>query len=202
MDPLVAVSALEHYSYCPRQCGLIHLEGCFIENEWTARGSLVHERVDQAAPWRGGQTLRALTIFSDRLGLVGRADAIVLSATDPPYPVEYKSGPLRSWAHEAIQLCAQALCLEEMFGRAISEGAIYYAASRRQRRVRFTPALRDQTMETIRKVRDMVEKGRTPQAVWDPRCRHCSLQPACLPDVLNRPRRLSRHEGALRALDV
>src|SRR5215212_7457610 len=128
----VPISAIEHYSYCPRQCALIHVEQTFEENVFTVRGRLAHERVDAAEPSveRGVRTLRSISLWSERYGLRGKADLVELRS-DAVYPVEYKVGRRRG-VHADLQLCAQALCLEEMLGRAVTHGAIYYHAERRR----------------------------------------------------------------------
>src|SRR5260370_9679809 len=113
----VMISALEHYSYCPRQCALIHIEQTFDENIYTLKGHLAHERVDQIMSRTEDDVRveRGLPLWSPRLGLVGRADVVEFHR-DVPYPVDYKQGKRREWQYEAIQVCAQAICLEEMFG--------------------------------------------------------------------------------------
>jgi CRISPR-associated exonuclease Cas4 len=197
-ETIVPISALEHFSYCPRQCALIHVEGCFIDNRWTAEGTAAHRRVDAGGgPWRGGQTLRGLALFSDRLGLVGRADAVEWELGGVPYLVEYKRGHLRTWIHEAVQLCAQALCLEEMFGVAVVTGAIYYAGSKRRREITFAPALRARTEEVVAATRLLIESGEVPVYRPEPRCRRCSLQPACLPEVTGRPKAVTAYVAGL-----
>ncbi len=132
---VVPVSAIEHYSYCPRQCALIHVEQTFEENLFTVRGKLEHERVDSGAdaPIRGVRVVRSLPLHSARLGLRGKADLVELRP-EGPYPVEYKSGR-RHGVHADLQLCAQALCLEEMMGVAVARGAIFYAGVRRRHEV-------------------------------------------------------------------
>ena len=131
---LVMVSALEHWSYCPRQCALIHVEQTFDENLYTLRGRMLHERVDvpEAEQREGVRIERALPLWSDRLGLVGKADVVEFHG-DAPYPVEYKHGPRQHWGHDDLQLCAQALCLEDMTGQPVPAGAIYHHSSRRRR---------------------------------------------------------------------
>jgi CRISPR-associated exonuclease Cas4 len=195
--PIIPISALEHYSYCPRQCALIHVEGTYLDNFWTARGSVQHRRVDERVEWRGGREVRAMALFSDVHGLIGRADAVVTAPDEPPFPVEHKSGVLRTWVHEAIQLCAQALCLEEMFEVGVPRGAVYYVGSRRRREVAFDAGLRDLTLETVRRVRQMLIDGVVPVEQALPRCRHCSLRPACLPDVTSRPPLVDWHTRSL-----
>lgn len=187
---LVPISALEHFSYCPRQCGLIHLEQVFDDNVFTLRGRLAHERVDEVHHETRPDLRReyAVPLWSRRLGLIGRADLVEFTATGP-YPVEHKVGKKRAWDHETIQLCAQAMCLEEMLGQAVPRGAIYYHGSRARREVEFDAALRRQVEETTAAVRAMLRDLALPAAVHDARCRHCSLQDACLPAVVGRPAR-------------
>src|SRR5262249_13303386 len=118
---LVMISALQHWSYCPRQCGLIHLDRAWDENLYTLRGRRVHEQVD--VPGRemvsGVRVERGLPLWSYRLGLVGKADVVEFGADGVPCPIEYKHGPRRNSRHDDLQLAAQAVCLEEMFGAAV-----------------------------------------------------------------------------------
>lgn len=197
-DLTVPVSALEHWSYCPRQCGLIHLEDTFDENLYTIRGRLAHERVDAGEADRapdGVQILRALPIWSDRLGLRGKADVVELRSRGP-YPVEYKVGR-RHGAHPDLQLCAQALCLEEMFDVPVPLGAIWYAAVRRRHEVTIDRGLREQTEAMVMAIRAMLASQVLSAAVNDARCRHCSLLHSCLPAVVASPDRLRGLQGAL-----
>jgi len=191
-DPLgpVMISALEHFSYCPRQCALIHLEQTFTENRFTTHGRQTHERVDDLdAEHRPGLHREyALPLWSDRLGLTGRADLVEFTS-DGPYPVEYKSSKRRQWSHEAIQLCAQALCLEEMTGQLVPRGAVFYHGSRGRREVELDAALRDTTIAMIPAVRDQLASGEMPPPVNDARCQHCSLIDSCMPDVARSPER-------------
>jgi CRISPR-associated exonuclease Cas4 len=187
----IPISALEHYSYCPRQCGLIHIEQTFDENIYTLRGHLAHERVDtvMTRTERAVRVERALPLWSVRLGLVGRADVVEFyDAT--PYPVEYKVGKQREWEHEAIQLCAQALCLEEMLGVPVPAGAIYYCTSRTRREITFDAALREHVEAVASATRQLLQGSALPAAPNDTRCKKCSLLDSCLPDVVVRPGRL------------
>jgi len=129
-DPIM-ISALEHYSYCPRQCALIHVEQVWGENLYTMRGRDVHENVDVESSHEvaGIRYERALPLWSKRLNLVGKADLVEFHG-ETPYPVEYKSGTHRAGHHEALQLCAQAICLEEMFGVPVEKGALFWHGSR------------------------------------------------------------------------
>lgn len=195
---LVMISALQHWSYCPRQCGLIHLEQTFDENLYTLRGRFVHEKVDEPETRfeDGLRVERALPLFSDRLGLVGKADLVEFhsrpNAPDVAFPVEYKHGARKTARHDDVQLCAQAMCLEEMTGQAVPEGAVYHFGSRRRRKVEFSPALRTRVEDVVRQVRDMLRSQSLPVAPDDKRCENCSLLHSCLPSVVAQSHRLRR----------
>jgi CRISPR-associated exonuclease Cas4 len=197
VETIVPISALEHFSYCPRQCALIHIEGCFIDNLWTAEGSAAHRRVDAEHTREAGRVLTSLALFSDRLGLIGRADVVEFGLSRVPYPIEYKNTSMRTWRHEAIQVCAQGLCLEEMFGVSVPAGAVYYTHSRRRREITFSPELRSETLKTIRATRELIQSGAIPTLRPEPRCRRCSLKPACLPEVTGRPRAVRTYLASL-----
>lgn len=185
IDPIM-ISALEHYSYCPRQCALIHVEQAFDENVHTMRGQALHARVDQPG-WEatpGARIERALPVFSDRLGLIGKCDVVEFRADGSIYPVEYKHGAKRAKLHDDLQLVAQAICLEEMTGKEISRGAIYHHSSRRRREVIFTDDLRKAVEETVSAIRAMLTSGRLPPPVNDKRCEGCSLKEICQPEAM------------------
>lgn len=185
-DPIM-ISALQHYSYCPRQCALIHQEQVFDENVYTLRGRALHSRVDEPDSQLedGVRVERALPLYCERLGLIGKADVVEFHAGDVPYPVEYKHGPRRPKEHDDLQLAAQALCLEEMTGKKVMLGAIYHHGSRRRREVEITDALRKQVEETTAAVRALLQSGTLPPPVNDERCRHCSLNEICQPRMLS-----------------
>ncbi|WP_258360147.1 CRISPR-associated protein Cas4 [Moorella sulfitireducens (nom. illeg.)] len=200
---IVMVSALEHYAYCPRQCALIHVEQTFTENMYTLKGRFVHELVDNES-WEmeGGVRIeRSLPIWSLRLGIIGKADVVEFHG-DIPYPVEYKHGPRRKHHHDDLQLCAQAMCLEEMTGRQVPKGAIYHHSSHRRREVTFDSRLKQMAEETIIKIRNMQHSSVLPAPAADDRCRECSLQESCLPQVKEKGRlrmllgELFRHEDS------
>jgi CRISPR-associated exonuclease Cas4 len=197
IDLDVLISALEHYSYCPRQCALIHVEQTFDENVYTIKGQLMHQRVDSGedTPNRGTATDRAIPLWSERYGLRGKADAVEWQA-GVPLPVEYKLGR-RHGVHADIQLCAQALCLEEMLDVAIPHGIIYEGATRRRSEVAFDGQLRTRTIEVIAAIRDMLINQILPPAPNDARCPNCSLLHSCLPDVVAQHERLRMHQRAL-----
>ncbi len=188
---ILPISALNHFLYCPRRAYLIHAEGVFVDNEHTLLGILAHEHVDtpgyeQRAGW---ELPRALPLFSDRLGLSGKADLVEVRR-DPgtggiaaARPVEYKKGPKRRFDNDEVQLCAQALCLEEMLGLAVESGAIYHAASQRRTEVAFDSALRDQTVQTLADLRTLLASGISPAAELKPQCEGCSLHEVCLPEA-------------------
>lgn len=195
---LVMISALEHYSYCPRQCALIHIEQTFDENIYTLKGHMAHERVDQAIA-RNEDDIRierGLSLWSRQLGLTGKADVVEFH-DNVPYPVEYKLGKQRKWQYEAIQVCAQALCLEEMTGYAVPKGAIYYCSSRTRREIEFDTPLREKVAEIAAEVRAMLASMVLPPAVNDQRCEKCSLIESCLPSVVARPGRWQSYSSAL-----
>lgn len=184
-DP-IALSALEHWSYCPRQCCLIHAEQAFAENVHTLRGQAVHARVDapgvETRP--GLRVARAVPLWCDRLGLVGKSDVVEFLTDGTPYPVEYKHGKKREKRHDDIQLAAQALCLEEMTGKAVPCGAIYHATSHRRREVAITPELRQAVETCVAEIRAALAAPTLPSPVNDERCRECSLSDLCQPAPL------------------
>ena len=180
------ISALQHHSYCPRQCALIHVEKVFEENLYTLRGKRVHERVHkpEGVLEDGARVERDLSLFSERLGLIGKADVVEFRSSEVPYPVEYKSGPRRGSTHDDIQLCAQAMCLEEMLDVGVPRGAVYHYASRRLREVAFDDDLRSLTEKTVHAVRRLLVTSTVPPPVADSRCPKCSLFDACMPFAL------------------
>jgi CRISPR-associated exonuclease Cas4 len=188
IDP-IAISALQHWSYCPRQAALIHLDDVWSDNPFTMRGNILHERADQpGSDLRGDiRVERALPLFSRRLNLSGRADAVEFHPDGRVVPVEYKSGRRKARAADDLQLCAQALCLEEMFGRTVPEGAIFHAPDRRRRPVVFTDALRATVGRTVADIAAMLASRTLPPPVHDARCKDCSLLRLCLPELPAQP---------------
>lgn len=179
----VPLSALQHYIYCPRRCALIHTEQIWSDNLYTERGRQVHEQAHQEGDdTRAGLRVeRALPVWSERLGIHGVADVVEFDG-DQPRPVEYKHGRRKAGLHDEVQLCAQALCLEEMLGVAIPAGDIYHHSSRRRREVVLDEALRATCRETILAVRELLVARRIPPSEFGPKCRDCSLAGLCLPD--------------------
>lgn len=193
----VPISAIEHYSYCPRQCALIHVEQTFDENQFTIPGKQAHERVDAGEDTvrAGVRVARSIPVWSERHGLRGKSD-IVEFRTAGPYPVEYKVGRRRA-AHAELQLCAQAICLEEMLGVEVPRGAVYHHAERRRYEVEFTEDLRIRTLAIAASIRRVLREQSLPPAPNDARCPNCSLLNACLPSVVGETARLRGLQGAL-----
>lgn len=184
-DP-IPLSALQHWAYCPRQCGLIHLEQAFADNIHTARGQAVHHLVDTPGYEikSGVRVERALPLWSDRLNLIGKADLVEFHPDGRIYPVEFKHGAKRQKAWDDLQLAAQAMCLEDMLGRPVTHGAVFHASSHRRREVVITPALRDQVVQTADAIRAMLTAGVLPPPANDARCKECSLKEICQPAAL------------------
>lgn len=182
-DPIVFISALQHYAYCPRQCALIHIEKVWDENLYTLRGQRLHETVNTPGDEliEGVRVERAMPLWSHQLGLTGIGDVVEFLEDGTPYPVEYKSGSRKVREADSIQLCAEALCLEEMLGCTVLRGAIFHHASRRRREVVFSKQLRSQTLKTIQQTRSLLESSTLPPPVADKRCPDCSLIDACMP---------------------
>ncbi len=190
----VPLSALQHWHYCPRQCGLIHLEQVFDENVHTLRGQAVHAKVDKPGveTAKGVRVERALPLWHDALGLVGKADVVEFLSGGIPYPVEYKHGNRNKAADIAqcddVQLTAQAMCLESMTGKVVAEGAIFYATSKRRRVVPITSELKDLVTRTSLAVRQMLATTILPPPLEASqaakRCKACSLIDRCQPQAL------------------
>ncbi len=193
----VLISAIEHYSYCPRQCGLIHMEQTYEDNVYTVRGALAHERVDQGSETvvGGVRIKRSVPVWSQRLRIRGKAD-LVEFRPGGPYPVEYKVGTPRG-KHAALQLCAQALCLEEMLDSTVGSGAIYSHRERRRYEIEIGPDLRQETIAVIEKIRALLRSQDLPGALNDARCGRCSLNDACLPRGMGEPARLRGLQSVL-----
>lgn len=191
---LVALSALQHHLYCPRQCALIHVERVWAENAATAEGRVAHERVHAAGEEvrRGVRTVTGLPLRSVRLGVAGVADVVELHGDAGrwrPYPVEHKRGRPKAHRADEVQLCAQAMALEEMFGTDVPEGALFYGTPRRRTVVAFDAALRALTRATAEAVHALIASGTTPRMPYDKRrCDGCSLLDLCRPRTTGSPR--------------
>lgn len=195
-EALIPLSALQHYLFCPRQCALIHVEQLWAEDAATMAGRLLHEKADSSRPERrsGIRVVRGLALRSVALGVSGKADVVELHGSDRPvpFPVEYKRGKPKAHRADEVQLCAQAICLEEAFGVPVPEGALFYGETRRRLTVSFDDALRRLTLETARATREMIAGQVTPPPVHTPACRRCSLEALCQPSRLARPPSIAR----------
>lgn len=196
-DDLVPLSALQHFLFCPRQCALIHVERAWAENALTAEGRLAHEKVHEPAQERrkGVRGVTGMPLRSAVLGLAGVADLVELHdapAGTVPFPVEHKLGRPKAHRADEVQLCAQGLCLEEMFGTPVPAGALFYGRTRRRQDVAFDAELRALTRRVADDTRALLASGRTPAAVYAAgRCDSCSLLELCRPKALERPRRVA-----------
>ncbi|PJB69689.1 MAG: CRISPR-associated protein Cas4 [Alphaproteobacteria bacterium CG_4_9_14_3_um_filter_47_13] len=183
----IFLSAIEHYSYCPRQWALIHLEQQFAENVHTMRGNAAHRLVDDHSIKKEKHIRieRSLPLYSLKYNLVGKADVVEFHAGGAIYPVEYKHGKKRARAHDELQLAAQAVCLEEMLGKPVPVGAIYHVSSRQRREVMIDEALRAKLQETLEAMREHERTGTMSPPVRDARCKECSLSEICQPLAVN-----------------
>ncbi|MFN2509255.1 MAG: CRISPR-associated protein Cas4 [Chthoniobacterales bacterium] len=183
---LLPISALQHLLFCERQCALIHIEQVWSDNEFTSEGNLLHERThegpDESRP--GVRITRGMPVRSFELGLSGQCDVVEFHSDGGVLPVEYKRGKPKVHAADEVQLCAQALCLEEMLGRAVVRGMLYYGKRRRRTDVAFDAALRELTGDAARRLHALIESRVTPIAQREKKCESCSLLDICLPDAL------------------
>lgn len=215
-DELLSLSALSHLLYCERRCALVHIEHVWEENRLTVEGKNMHERVhEQATESRPGiRIARGLRLRSLHLGLVGMADVVEfrgctgdmrlqisnlrsrnsdLKSPEQPFPVEYKRGKPKADHCDEVQLCAQALCLEEMLGVEVPAGALFYGTTRRRQDVVFDDVLRTLTGQTASRLHSLIESGVTPAAEYGPKCEHCSLIEICLPKKMAPGRTVARY---------
>jgi CRISPR-associated exonuclease Cas4 len=210
-EELLPISALQHMAFCERQAALIHIEGLWEENVLTVEGEQLHERVhDQDADTiHGIRTVRGLRVRSLRLGLIGVADVVEFRQVSnleegvpmlsigpglwQPYIIEYKRGKPKLDRSDEVQLCAQAMCLEEMLGASILESSFFYGLPRRRQTASLDSVLRQETEEMVKKVRQLILSGITPAPDYNRRCRRCSLIDQCLPKVSGSPKRVARY---------
>ncbi|MBD1399819.1 CRISPR-associated protein Cas4 [Pelovirga terrestris] len=179
----IMISALQHYLFCPRQCALIHIEQLWAENRYTAEGRVLHERADSGKSERTGslRVVRTLSICSAHYGLSGQADVVEFHDNGSVLPVEYKRGRPKADSCDEVQLCAQALCLEEMLKVEIPQGALYYGQKRRRKEIALDKNLRGLTSATIQNTHQLIAGGITPKAIYSQKCEQCSLLQLCMP---------------------
>lgn len=189
-ENLLPISALQHLLFCERQCALIHLEQLWTENQFTAEGRILHERAhdgpDEARHTAEGNVriTRGLAVRSLALGLSGQCDIVEFHPGGAVLPVEYKRGKPKSHSADEVQLCAQAVALEEMLGRPVKRGALYYGQRRRRTEIACDEALRRLTRDTAMRLHELIDARSTPPAEREKKCDACSLLPLCLPDAL------------------
>lgn len=194
IDDLIQLSALQHFAFCPRQCALIHNEQVWSESLLTAEGRLMHERVhDERQESRRNLRMEfGVPLRSLRLGLIGKADVVEFHRLEDgswmPFPVEYKRGRPKADDWDKIQLCAQALCLEEMLNVHIASGALFYGRTRRREDVEFDSFLRSKTEEAARETHELIASRQTPPPSYSKRCDRCSLIEVCLPKTMQKKR--------------
>ena len=199
-DDLLPISALQHLQFCERQCALIHIERIWQENWFTAQGRVLHERVHEQKTERRRKirTESGLDLRSYRLGLVGKADVVEFHWDEElkiwqPFPVEYKRGKPKPDNRDTVQLCAQAMCLEEMLSTHIPCGAFFYGKEQRRTEIEFDESLRRQTGETAERLHALIKSGTTPPPVYESKCDSCSLLQVCLPKTIQKHMPVDRY---------
>ena len=186
-DQLLPISALQHWLYCPRQCALIHLEQVWAENKFTAEGQVLHHKAHEGEDESkaGVRITRSMSVRSLELGISGQCDIVEFHQNGLVVPVEYKRGKPKTHRADEVQLCAQAMCLEEMLSVAISHGCLFYGENRRRTTVEFDTALRQLVAETSTALHAMIDSRQTPHAEYEARrCDACSLIDLCQPKAM------------------
>lgn len=190
----VSIAALNQYAYCPHRCWRMFCAGEFVDNQYTLEGTGLHERVHTLGDGHRAETwqVRAIWLKSDRYGLIGKSD-LIEESDGQLYPVEYKRGQRGDFDNDALQVCAQALCLEEMTGRAVAQGFVYYAHSHQRQQIEISAELRAAAIATIEAVRTLLQTGTMPLPIYTQRCKGCSLYAQCLPQAA---KKLGRYREA------
>ncbi len=201
-DDLIPLSALQHLLFCERQCALIHIEQVWQENLFTAQGRILHERADSGIieSRRDLRIESGVPLRSLRLGLIGKADVVEFHRVGigegtlwRPFPVEYKRGQPKKDNWDRVQLCAQAICLEEMLLVEVPEGALFYGKNRRRQEVRIDEELRRETEQAAARLHELVRSGKTPLARYEKKCKSCSLMTLCMPKVAGAAKSVNRY---------
>lgn len=203
-ENLLMLSGIQHIAFCSRQWALIHIEQQWVENMLTVEGHHLHEKVDNPLLKDSGKhvvTLRSVSLLSQKLGLYGIADVVEFIQTDneqnsvqlaarkgcwQPIPVEYKRGKPKPDDREAVQLCAQAIGLEEMYKVTINTGYLFYGETRHRHEVEFNTVLRSKVENYARQMHDLYKSGLTPLPVYKPHCKSCSLIEICMPKTFTK----------------
>ncbi|WP_341524994.1 CRISPR-associated protein Cas4 [Nostoc sp. UHCC 0302] len=185
----ISIVALNQYAYCPHRCWRMFCAGEFSDNQYTIEGTSLHDRVHTTSDGQRGETwqVRAIWLKSEKYKLLGKSD-LIEAESGQFYPVEYKRGRKGEWDNDELQVCAQALCLEEMTGQTVTTGYIYYAHSHQRQLVEINQELRQSAIATIQAVTNLLETGLIPQPVYSKRCKGCSLYSQCLPKVVDKVR--------------
>ncbi|WP_392477351.1 CRISPR-associated protein Cas4 [Nostoc sp. C110] len=183
----ISIAALNQYAYCPHRCWRMFCAGEFIDNQYTIEGTTLHDRVHTTSDIQRGETwqVRAIWLKSEQYKLIGKSD-LIEAESGQVYPVEYKRGRKGEWDNDELQVCAQALCLEEMTGQPVTTGYIYYAHSHKRQLVEINAELRQSAIATIESVTNLLETGAMPKPVYSKRCQGCSLYSQCLPKATDK----------------
>jgi CRISPR-associated exonuclease Cas4 len=183
----IPIAALNQYAYCPHRCWRMFCAGEFTDNQYTIEGTSLHDRVHTLGESHREETwqIRAIWLKSEQYKLIGKSD-LIEAESGQLYPVEYKRGRKDEWDNDELQVCAQALCLEEMTGKAIAQGYIYYAHSHQRQPVEISAQLREDAIATIQSVTTLLETGLMPKAAYTQRCKGCSLYSQCLPQAADK----------------
>ena len=186
----IPIAALNQYVYCPHRCWRMFCAAEFTDNQYTIEGTTLHDRVHTTGEGHREETwqIRAIWLKSECYQLIGKSD-LIESESGQLYPVEYKRGRKGEWDNDELQVCAQALCLEEMTGQIIPQGFIYYAHSHQRQLVEISDALREDAIATIQSITTLFQTGIIPPAIYSKRCKGCSLYSQCLPQLAEKVRR-------------
>lgn len=184
MSDYISIASLNQYTYCAHRWWRMTCAGDFLDNEYTIEGTSLHDRVHNLSEEMEQDIyqVRAIWLKSETYQLIGKAD-LIESTSGEIYPVEYKRGKKGEWDNDELQVCAQALCLEEMTGKTIVTGYLYYAQSHRRQEVSLDETLRKMTIDTIQAIQKLLENQTRPQPIYSPRCKGCSLYSHCLPQA-------------------
>ncbi len=183
----IPIATLNQYTYCSHRCWRMFCAGEFVDNQYTIEGTTLHDRVHTLGASHREETwqVRAIWLKSEQYKLIGKSD-LIESDSGQLYPVEYKRGHKGEWDNDELQVCAQALCLEEMTGQTVTTGYVYYAHSHQRQLVEISAQLRENAIATIQAVTTLLQFGQMPKAVYSKRCKGCSLYSQCLPQVVDK----------------
>ena len=186
----IPIAALNQYNYCPHRCWRMFCAGEFTDNQYTIEGTSLHDRVHTVGTDQREETfqIRAIWLKSEHHGITGKAD-LIEEANGTWYPTEYKRGKKGEFDNDEMQVCAQALCLEEMLNQPVTQGYVYYARSHQRQPVAIDSELRHSTLETLAAVRSLLATGQMPPATYSKRCKGCSLYSQCLPQATKKVQR-------------